>query len=132
MTWFDTRNDQKNICGSKNTHSFHPPHWPNTGKFDKIALSLSANHKLLRIADGSTPQQGIPVTLTIKVSNILGGVIASRTTQHTFGQEIPAHSAFFYQPILLVTDKQYIAAFLVEGANMPELARNFDGSPTRV
>ena len=114
------------------TYSFHPPHWPNTGKFDKIAFSLSAEHKLLGIAVGSTAQQGIPVTLTIKVSNISGGVIASKTTQHTFGQGIPAHAVFFDQPLLLVADKQYTAASLVKGANMPELARVFDGSPIRV
>lgn len=109
-------------------YSFDPPYWPNTGKFDKIAFSLSVDHKLLGISVGSTAQQGIPVTLTIKVTNISGGVIASKSTQHTFGQQIPDHPVYFDQPILLTAGQQYIAASLVEGASMPELVRIFDGS----
>lgn len=108
--------------------SFDPPHWPNIGKFDKIAFSLSADSKLLGISVGSTAQQGIPVTLTIKVSNISGGVIASKTAQHIFRHGIPDYPVYFDQPILLTTNQQYIAASLVQGANMPELARSFDGS----
>ena len=110
-------------------YSFDPPYWPNTGKFDKIAFSLSADHKLLGISVGSTAQQGIALTLTIKVSNISGNVIASKTTQHTFGQEIPIYPVLFDQPILLTAGQQYIAASLVEAkASMPELVRSFDGS----
>jgi len=86
----------------------------------------------LGIAVGSTAQQGIPVTLTIKVSNISGVVIASKTTQHTFRQGIPDYPVYFDQPILLTPGQQYIAASLVEAeANMPELARSFDGSAIR-
>ena len=113
------------------TYSFDPPYWPNTGKFDKIAFSLSADHKLLGISVGSTAQQGIPVTLTIKVTNISGVVIASKTMQHTFSQGLPDHPVFFDQPILLTAGQQYIAASLVEEASMPELARSFDGSAIR-
>ena len=80
------------------------------------------------ISVGSTAQQGIPVTLTIKVSNISGSVIASKTEQHTFRYGIPDYPVFFDQPILLAAGQQYIAASLVEAANMPELARSFDGS----
>ena len=83
------------------------------------------------ISVGSTAQQGIPVTLTIKVSNISGGVIASTTKQHIFGHGIPDYPVYFDQPILLTASQQYIAASLVEGANMPELARSYDGSAIR-
>lgn len=114
------------------TYSFNPPYWPNTGKFDKISFSLSADHKLLGFSVGSTAQQGIPVTLTIKVSNISGGVIASKTKQHTFRYGIPDYPVFFDQPILLAAGQQYIAASLVEAASMPELARSFDGSAIKV
>jgi len=86
----------------------------------------------LGIAVGSTAQQGIPVTLTIKVSNISGVAIASKTTQHTFRQGIPDYPVYFDQPILLTAGQQYITASLVEAeANMPELARSFDGSAIR-
>lgn len=119
------------FCLRLPTYSFDPPHWPNTGKFDKIAFSLSADHKLLGISVGSTAQQGIPVTLTIKVSNISGDVIASKTTQHIFRYGIPNYPVYFDQPILLTANEQYIAASLVEGANIPELARNYDGSAIR-
>ncbi|XP_020628365.1 uncharacterized protein LOC110065552 [Orbicella faveolata] len=120
------------FCLRLPTFSFDPPYSPNTGKFDKIAFSLSANHKLLGIAVGSTAQQGIPVTLTIKVSNISGVAIASKTTQHTFRHGIPDYPVYFDQPILLTAGQQYIAASLVEAeANMSELARSFDGSAIR-
>ncbi len=105
-----------------------PPYWPNTGKFDKIAFSLSADHKFLGIGVGSTVQQGIPVSLTIKVTDISGGIIASKTVQHTFGISPVYHIVYFDQPILLTANQQYIAASLVEEAtSFPDLIQFFDG-----
>ena len=120
-------------CLRFRSYSFDPPYWPNNGKFDKIAFSLSADHQLLGIAVGSTVQQGISVQLTIKVTNISGGVIASKTIQHTFSQGLPVHPVFFDQPILLTAGERYIAASRVEEAtSMPDLVRSSQGSAIKV
>ncbi|XP_078361523.1 uncharacterized protein LOC144645865 [Oculina patagonica] len=102
--------------------------WPNSGKFDKIAFSINADHFLLGISIGSTIQQGILVQLTIKLTDISGGVIASKTIPHTFNQGIEDLPVYFDQPILLTADQQYIAASQVEGAGNPETIKSFEGS----
>ncbi|XP_078360937.1 uncharacterized protein LOC144645292 [Oculina patagonica] len=103
------------------------PYWPNSGKFDKIAFSLSADHNLLGISIGQTVQLGLPVNLTIKVTDISGGIIASKTIQHTFNSVLT--TVYFDHPILLTAGQQYIAASLVEEAtSLPEMIKFGGGS----
>ncbi|KAL9981343.1 hypothetical protein ACROYT_G010034 [Oculina patagonica] len=106
------------------------PYWPNSGKFDKIAFSLSADHYLLGIMIASPVQQGILVQLTIKLTDISGGVIASKTVPH-ISNSLLNTVVYFDEPILLTAGQQYIAASLVEAASsFPEMYKSHGGSET--
>ncbi len=106
------------------------PYWPNSGKFDKIAFSLSADHYLLGIMIASPVQQGILVQLTIKLTDISGFVIASKTVPH-ISNSLLNTVVYFDEPILLTAGQQYIAASLVEAASsFPEMYKSHGGSET--
>ena len=115
------------------THVTFPPYWANTGKFDKIAFSLSTNHHILGISVTNTVQLNIPVHLTIKLTDLSGTVIASKTKSHTFTDGPIDYPVFFDQPILLTAGQQYIAAALVEGEGMlPEMIYSEDGKEVTI
>ena len=104
------------------------PHWPTTGKFDKIAFSLSASQYLLGITACATVDHGIPVDITIKVTDISGSDIASKSMPYTFARNQPYFIVYFDEPIFLAAGQQYIAATLVEAPTMPLLLRFYGGS----
>ena len=115
------------------TYFLSPPFWANTGKFDKIAFSLSTKHHILGISVTNTVQLNIPVQLTIKLTDLSGTVIASKTKSHTFTDGPIDYAAFFDQPILLTAGQRYIAATLVEGEGMlPEMIYSKNGKEVKI
>ena len=81
--------------------------WPNTGKFDKIAFSVSDDVYIIGIIVASTVDF-INVQITAKLTDIAGNVLA---TTSTYGAFLSAGLyMFFDQPYRITAGQQYIAA----------------------
>lgn len=107
----------------------NPPHWPNTGKYDKIAFKLSTDHHILGIRVGSTDPERINVQITARLTNTTGGVLAIKTKQHSY-DSFASHLVLFDEPYLLTADQQYIAATLVEAPGNVRLRKYIEGEST--
>ncbi|XP_022808679.1 neurogenic locus notch homolog protein 1-like [Stylophora pistillata] len=100
----------------RSTVSNNYPTWPVTGKFDKIAFSLSADHYVLGIRVGSTSPERVDVTVTVKITHSDGCVIVTKTISHRF-PDWTSDPVFFDQAVLLTAGQQYIAASHVAAPN---------------
>ena len=96
------------MCARSYTYTKSQPYWPNTGKFDKIAFTISADHYIIGITAGSPIQWYKNVYVTVKLTDIEGNLIADASVYHAFKTSF-VH-VFFDRPYRIIAGQQYIAA----------------------
>lgn len=96
------------ICGRSFTYTKFPPYWPNTGKFDKIAFTISTDHYIVGIVAGSPIQWNMNVYVSVKLTDIAGNSIATASITHAFKTSLVY--VFFDRPYRITAGQQYIAA----------------------
>ena len=86
--------------------------WLNNGKFDKIAFSISEDHYIVGVVVGPTFQADIPVTMTVKVTDIAGKLIVMASRDYTF-KGVELQTVLFDRANRITAGQQYIAATMV-------------------
>lgn len=99
-------------CGRATKYTKSQPYWPNTGKFDKVAFSISVDHYVIGMTVGSTIQSNVTVQISIKLTDTVENLIANKSSQYAFTISNFV-VLFFDRPYRITAGQQYIAATLV-------------------